>query len=294
MYSSYITNIIIGKRVIKLHYEKINIWDGFDGNINGKATLKIYIPDISEEIPSVQKRKGVLICPGGGYGFVSDREGEPIALAFAAQGFNAFVLTYEVAPAVKHPQPLLDVSRALCIIRENAEKWYTEKDKLAVCGFSAGGHLAASLGVFWKEKYLQELLHIPEGMNKPNALILNYPVITSQLDLTHRGSFYNLLGWDLDEPTYSTMSLEKYVTENTPPAFIWHTFSDICVPVENSLLFAQSMKNNNIPFELHIFPEGEHGLSLCDARTGNDDTLINRHAGKWFGLCVEWLRSFAF
>ena len=277
-----------------MYCEKINIWEGFNGDIKGKATLKIYAPDISKEIPTVRKRKGVLICPGGGYEFVSDREGEPIALAFVAQGFNAFVLTYEVAPAVKHPQPLLDASRAMCIIRENAEKWNTEKDMIAVCGFSAGGHLAASLGVFWKEKYLQEMLCIPEGMNKPNALILNYPVITSQLSLAHRGSFYNLLGENLDEVTYSTMSLEKYVSENTPAAFIWHTFSDSCVPVDNSLLFAQSMRNYCIPFELHIFPEGEHGLSLCDARTGNEDTPVNRHAGKWFDLCVEWLRNFAF
>jgi acetyl esterase/lipase len=241
----------------------------------------------------VINRKGVLICPGGGYGFVSYRESEPIALAFIAQGFNAFVLTYEVAPVVKHPQPLLDASRAMCIIRENAEKWSTDIDKIAVCGFSAGGHLAASLGVFWQEKYLQEMLHIPEGMNKPNAMILSYPVITSQQGLAHRGSFYNLLGMDLDETIYETMSLEKYVSKNTPPAFIWHTFADSCVPVDNSLLFVQSMKNNNIPFEMHIFPEGNHGLSLCDERTGNEDTLENRHAGKWFDLCVEWLKNFA-
>ena len=277
-----------------MNYEKINIWEGFHGAIKGKATLKIYVPDISNEIPSVKKRKGVLICPGGGYEFVSDREAEPIALAYIAQGFNAFVLTYEVAPAVKHPQPLLDVSRAMCMIRENAEKWNTEKDKIAVCGFSAGGHLAASLGVFWKDKYLQEMLCIPEGMNKPDALILCYPVITSQIGKAHRGSFYNLLGENLEESAYSSMSLEKYVSSDTPPAFMWHTFNDDTVPVENSLLFAQSMKNNNIPFELHIFPEGQHGLSLCDARTGNEDTFINRHAGKWFDLSVEWLKNFAF
>lgn len=277
-----------------MHYEKINIWEGFHGAIEGKATLKIYIPDISNEIPSVRKRKGVLICPGGGYEFVSDREAEPVALAYIAQGFNAFVLTYEVAPAVKHPQPLLDISRAMCMIRENAEKWNTKKDQIAVCGFSAGGHLAASLGVFWKEKYLQGMLCIPEGMNKPNALILSYPVITSQIGKAHRGSFYSLLGENLEESVYSSMSLERYVSSDTPPAFIWHTFNDDTVPVENSLLFAQSMKNNNIPFELHIFPEGQHGLSLCDARTGNEDTYINRHAGKWLDLSVEWLKSFAF
>ena len=277
-----------------MYYEKINIWDDFSGNVKGKATLKVYIPDISNEIPDIKKRKSVLICPGGGYEFVSDREAEPIAHAFMAQGFNAFVLTYEVAPAVKHPQPLLDVSRAICLIRENAEKWYTDKDKIAVCGFSAGGHLTASLGVFWKEKYLQEMLNITEGMNKPNALILNYPVITSQQGIAHRGSFYNLLGKGLNEEAYSAMSLEKYVTGDTPATFIWHTFEDTAVPVENALLFAQSLRNNNIPFELHIFPKGQHGLSLADERTGNEGTIVNRHAGRWFELCVEWLKNFAF
>jgi acetyl esterase/lipase len=189
---------------------------------------------------------------------------------------------------------LLDVSRAMCLIRENADKWCTDRNEIAICGFSAGGHLAASLGVFWKEKYLRDMLNIPEGMNKPNALILSYPVITSQVGLAHRGSFYNLLGEGLKEDAYSAMSLEKFVSADTPPAFLWHTFNDAAVPAENSLLFAQSMRNNNIPFELHIFPEGEHGLSLADERTGNEATPVNKHAGNWFELCVQWLKDFAF
>ena len=277
-----------------MHYEEINIWENFNGNVKGKATLKVYVPDLSPEIPNIAKRKGVLICPGGGYSFVSDREAEPVALAFTAQGFNAFVLTYEVAPAVKHPQPLLDVSRALCLVRENADQWHTDKDKIAVCGFSAGGHLAASLGVFWKEPYISQALNIPEGMNKPDALILCYPVITSQPGIANRDSFYNLVGKGLDEGSYSAMSLEKYVNENTPPAFIWHTFKDTCVPVESALLFAQGMRKYNIPFELHIFQEGEHGLSLADERTGNEKTAVNRHVGRWFDLCADWLGNFAF
>lgn len=277
-----------------MHYECINIWDNFSGSIKGKATLKVYVPDISNQVPNIKKRKGVLICPGGGYGFVSDREAEPVSLAFAAEGFNAFVLTYEVAPAVKHPQPLLDVSRAVCLIRENAESWHTDKDKIAVCGFSAGGHLAGSLGVFWKEPYIRDMLKIEEGLNKPNALILNYPVITSKPGLAHRGSFYNLLGEGLSEEEYSKMSLEKHVSTDTPPAFIWHTFEDECVPIENAFLFSESLRRFNIPFELHIFPEGQHGLSLADERTGNEETTVNRHAGTWFDLCVEWLKDFAF
>lgn len=275
-----------------MYYEKIHIWDSFNGDIKDKSTLEVFVPELLSEIPFIKKRKAVLICPGGGYAYASRREAEPVALAFAGQGFNAFILTYGTAPDVKHPQPLLDVSRAMCLIRENAEAWYMDKDKIAVCGFSAGAHLAASLGVFWNEKYLQNALNIPEGLNKPNALILGYPVITSLAGKAHRGSFYNLMGENLEESTYTAMSLEKHVNGDTPPAFIWHTFDDGAVPVDNSLMIAQSMKNNNIPFELHIFPEGEHGLSMCDERTAAHDAQINKYAGKWFELCVDWLNKF--
>lgn len=277
-----------------MFFNQINIWDDFKGNIQGKATLKIFIPDNSKEIDLNRKNKAILICPGGGYEFVSEREGDPVALAFLGLGFNVFVLTYEVAPAVMHPQPLLDVSRAMCIIRENAEKWHTESDKIAVCGFSSGAHLAASLGVFWDAQYIQDSLKIPYGLNKPNAQILCYPVITSQKDISHRGSFYNLLGKNQPEDVYESMSLEKHVKSNTPPAFIWHTFDDNCVPVENSLVFAQSLRKNSIPFELHIFPKGVHGLSLADQRTGNCDDYINDYVSKWFKLCVHWLENDAY
>lgn len=274
-----------------MQYEIINIWEGFKGAINGKATLTAYILDNSPEISLSRKNKAVLICPGGGYEFVSERESEPVALAFLAEGFNAFVLNYEVAPAVKHPQPILDVSRAMCLIRENAKRWNIDINNIALCGFSAGAHLAASLGVFWRENYIQESLGIVEGLNKPNALILCYPVISCKSGISHRDSFYNLLGANQKEEIYESMSLENHVNMDTPTAFIWHTFDDNSVPVENSLVFAQSMKKYNIPFELHIFPKGVHGLSLCDERTGNNAQLINPEAGRWFRMCIEWLKG---
>jgi len=273
-----------------MEYKIINIWEGFKGDIRGKATLTAYILDNSSEISLSRKNKAVLICPGGGYEFVSEREAEPVALAFLAEGINAFVLNYEVAP-IKHPRPLLDVSRSMCIIRENAEKWNIDINKIAVCGFSAGAHLAASLGVFWREKYIQKSLGIPEGMNKPNALILCYPVISCKSGISHRDSFYNLLGTNEKEKIYESMSLEDYVNKDTPTAFIWHTFDDNAVPVENSLVFAQSMKKYNIPFELHIFPSGVHGLSLCDKRTGISPELINPVAGKWVKMCMDWFKG---
>jgi len=246
-----------------------------------QPTLDTYI------LSGNKKRPAVLICPGGGYGFTSDREAEPIAMQFNAAGFHAFVLYYSVAPR-KHPQPLMDISRAMCIIRENAEEWNIESDKIAACGFSAGGHLAASLGVLWNDPVLDNVSGITKGMNKPNALILCYPVITSG-QYAHRGSFINLLGQQADEKLLSKMSLENQVNEHTPPAFIWHTFSDSAVPVENSLLFAQAMRAKNIPFELHIYPEGPHGLSLATKETDSGNMGEYPHVATWMHLCTEWL-----
>lgn len=251
--------------------------DGF------RPTMQTYILD------GGKKRGAVLICPGGGYRGVSEREAEPIAMQFNAAGFNAFVLYYSVAPR-KHPQPLLDVSRAMCIIRQNVDEWHVNIEKIAVCGFSAGGHLAASLGVHWNKPYIQNHIGIDNGRNQPNALILCYPVISSG-QFCHCGSFENLLGEGAKEELLLEMSLEHQINEKTPPAFIWHTFNDESVPVENSLLFAQGLRNKSIPFELHIYPDGRHGLSLATVETGEANNYIFSHAATWVKLCIEWLNE---
>lgn len=263
----------------------IQLWE--KGNYQSKGedgflpTLDTYILD------GEKKRAAILICPGGGYGFTSPREAEPVALQFAAAGFHVFVLNYSVAPR-RHPQPLLDVSRAMCIIRNNADEWNINPNKIAVCGFSAGGHLAASLGVHWEKSYIQNNEGISLGMNQPNALILCYPVITSDQH-AHRGSFENLLGSKISKDLLFEMSLEHHVNKNTPPTFLWHTVEDKAVPVENSLLFVQGLRKNNIPFELHIYPQGGHGLSLATEETADNSTQICDHVATWMGLCIEWL-----
>jgi acetyl esterase/lipase len=234
-----------------------------------------------------KKRPAILICPGGGYGFTSPREAEPIAMQFNAAGFHAFVLYYSVAPN-RHPQPLLDLSRAMCIIRESSDEWNVYTEKIAVCGFSAGGHLAASLGVCWDKPYLKAP-GITMGMNYPNALILSYPVITSG-EFAHRGSFNNLLGTDSGSESLYEMSLEQQVSSKTPPTFLWHTFADKSVPVENTLLFAQALRKCDIPFEMHIYPEGSHGLSLANEETATDTTGVHPHVTTWIKLCIEWLQ----
>ncbi len=268
-------------------HQIIKLWETafyqIPGDESFQPTLASYILD------GPKSRGAVLICPGGGYHFTSEREAEPIALQFNAAGFHAFVVYYSVAPR-RHPQPLLDVSRAMCIIRENADKWRVHPQKIAACGFSAGGHLAASLGVHWQKPYLQDIPGIQIGLNRPDALILCYPVITSG-PYAHRGSFDNLLGANPSQALLDEMSLERQVTTKTPPAFIWHTFNDDAVPVENSLLFASELRTHGVPFELHIYPEGPHGLSLATEETDNGSMGVHPHVATWMGLCVEWLRG---
>lgn len=243
------------------------------------VTLTAYVLD--DPMEKGTKRPAILVCPGGGYEFCSPREAEPIAIRYNAAGFHAFVLNYSVAPA-RYPSALEEASMAVSLIRKNAEEWRVKTDNIAVIGFSAGGHLAGSLGVFWNS----DPIKTADGRNKPNAVILAYPVITSG-EYAHRGSFEKLCG--SDEELIARMSLEKQVTKDTPPMFIWHTFEDKSVPVENSLMMASALRKENIPFELHIYPKGEHGLSTAQKDVGITGEGISSGIEDWVGQSMNWL-----
>lgn len=265
-------------------HQTLELWEpGMykSGAENFRPTLATYI------LAGEKKRGAVIICPGGGYSRTSPREAEAVALQFNAAGYHAFVVFYSVAPR-RHPQPLMDLSRALCIVRHHADEWQIDPEKIAVCGFSAGGHLAASLGVFWDALYLRDHPGITIGLNRPNALILGYPVITGG-KYAHKSSFQNLLGENADPEMYDILSLERQVHGNMPPVFLWHTVADQSVPVENSLLFAQALREHGISFELHIYPAGAHGLSLANAETAREGMPPLPHVAGWMGLCLEWL-----
>jgi len=220
----------------------------------------------------------VLVLPGGGYCNRAQHEGGPIAEKFNAAGINAFVLQYRVVPA-QHPAPVADAARALRIIRGGAKRWNLDPDKIAICGFSAGGHLAGSLGVHFDKPFCAPQAFEAPVSSRPDALILCYPVISSG-EFAHRGSFVNLLGEDAPDDALELMALERNVTAQTPPTFLWHTASDTCVPVENSLLFASALNAKKVPFELHVYPEGNHGLGLAEQQP---------HVATWAELCSEWL-----
>lgn len=272
-------------------YERINLRDISSKLKDSNAIMSTYIPENSEEININKKRETIIICPGGGYVGTSDREAEPVAFKFIAEGFNVVVLRYSVAPN-KFPKALTELAATVNYIRSKSKEWNVDKDKIIVCGFSAGGHLAGSLGVLWDNKILEEALEINKDNIKPNAMILCYPVITSG-EFAHKGSFDNLLGENVSEVEREKLSLEKLVSKNTPTTFLWHTLDDGAVPVQNSLFFANSLASNNVPFELHIYPNGVHGLSLCEELTAmnGQSEHINQHAGTWFKLAVEWIKN---
>lgn len=279
------------KGEVEMIYEKIKLKDISSKLKESNAVISIYIPENSEEININKKRETIIMCPGGGYVMTSDREAEPVALKFVAEGFNVVVLRYSVAPN-KFPKALIELAATVDYVRSKSKEWNVDKDKIIVCGFSAGGHLAGSLGVLWDNKILEEALEINKDNIKPNAMILCYPVITSG-EFAHKGSFDNLLGENVSEVEREKLSLEKLVSKNTPTTFLWHTFDDGAVPVQNSLFFANSLASNNVPFELHIYPNGVHGLSLCEELTAmnGQSERINQHAGTWFKLAVEWIKN---
>lgn len=251
------------------------------------AYMDCYFLDISDKLRYSKHRPVVVICPGGGYLRTSDREGEPIAMAFAAQGFHAVVLRYPCAPT-RFPVALYALGEAMLWLRSHAEEYSLDPAQIAVSGYSAGGHLAASLGVFWQEDFLTNHLGCTPQDIRPNAMILGYPVITSG-EFAHRNSFRNLLGENADPALLEYVSLEKRVSKATPPAFLWSTFSDEIVPVENTLLLASALRVASVPFELHIYSVGEHGLGLASKVTENHlGQRVCSACEGWIELACSW------
>ncbi len=262
-------------------YEKIR----FDED-NEEAFLEVYVADKIEGF----ERNAILVIPGGGYKNVcSDREGEPIAMAFMPYGYNAFVLHYSVC---KEPFPLqlIQASKAMKYIKDNAEKYNINSEKVFVAGFSAGGHIAASLGTMWHKKEIYEAVDMPYGYNKPAGMMLMYPVISAEF---HCFSFENLLMEEnpLEEKLHMC-SIENHISEDICPAFIMHTSNDQKVDVRNSLVLAERLAENNIKFEMHIYPDAPHGVAL-----GNEITMCgvekfnNPSIAEWVKNAVVWAKS---
>jgi|SRR5699024_1565597 len=224
----------------------------------------------------------VIVCPGGGYAHHADHEGEPVAKWLNSIGVSAIVLHYRIAPH-QHPAPLDDAQTTIRMARVNAKKWNIDPNRVGILGFSAGGHLASSAGTLFEEgdEFAKEAIN--RYSSRPDVMILCYPVITmASPQYIHEGSKLHLLGEQPSLSLVQKMSTEKQVTENTPPAFLWHTADDEAVPVENSLMFARSLGKFNIPYALHIFESGKHGLGLAEDHP---------EANLWPNLCEAWLKN---
>lgn len=255
-----------------------------------KVELIGYIPGNYDEIEEYRKHPAVIVLPGGGYEFKSNREKENVALKFLAEGICAFTLDYHVAPEAYFPQALMECYAAIAYVRNHAKEWNIDTDNVSVCGFSAGGHLACSAGAFWNQEFVKETFGNKYLTCKPDKMILCYPVITSG-PYAHRGSVEHLLGDQLKEQELvELISLENQITEDFPPTFLWHTMQDNCVPVENSLLLATQLAAHKIPLELHIYPGERHGLSLGTYLSDTGITYQDKNiVSEWIQKAIDFI-----
>lgn len=250
--------------------ELIRIWE------KGEYSYPLacgFVPSLVSYIHEDEKKRPcMIIVPGGGYRFVSPREGEIVARKFYDKGYNTFVLTYTTNLTLTEPlkeQPMKDLARAIRKIRQGAERYQIDPEKVILCGFSAGGHLCASVGVHYDD--IQDEHRVYKKFScRPDAMILSYPVITSGI-YAHKESFEALYGKQAAEQELEYMSLEKHVTKDIPPCFVWHTVSDQTVPVENSHLFARACKEQGVLYSFHLFSNGKHGLSLANEQWASGD-----------------------
>lgn len=248
------------------------------------ASVRGYLWDDYDTLRAHKIRPALVICPGGGYHWCSPREKDAPALEFLSMGYQVFILDYTCYPGdMSNFRSLRELGEAVCLLRERSGEWRIDPSKIAVLGFSAGGHLAASLGAFWNDPEVA----LRPGC-RPDALVLCYPVISTR-EFAHEGSAENISGGD--EAYRDKLNLLKRVTSDFPPAFLWHGGDDDTVPPENSLLLAVELRKHAVPFEYHLFGSGGHGISTCSQEVEAPDETCR----PWVPLCKAWLnRQFQF
>lgn len=279
--------------------------------------LTTYLWEPSPELPAGERRPLVLVCPGGGYLNCSDREAEPVALRFAAMGYHAAVLRYStygerrddfsrlstddyVKPHVLYPAQLRELGMAMLLLKRNAARWRIDSDKIAICGFSAGAHNCAMYAVSWNRPVLTEALGAEAEALKPATVILGYPVVDFGLtegvcaaDMPLYADMYRAF-FGTDAPgraQFDAVNPALHISRDTPPAFIWTTAADATVPPRNSLSLAAALSAQGVPFELHVFEDGPHGMGLCDQTSAGVAQHMNAAAARWPELADAWLKK---
>lgn len=276
----------------------------FEGVSN--ATLTAYIQASTLDNKFFGNRPAVIICPGGAYIGITEKEAEPVAFKFLSAGYHAFVLKYSIgADMAGLPAPFIDAAKAVMIVRENAERWCVNPDKISLCGFSTGGHVAATFAATWQEDYLTKALNADNQLFKPYALVLSYPL----LDM-YRFKVRNLEKAPDMQPllemifsaAYGTLNPDKVlmdkwscinrITPHMPPTFLWMTSEDALVDVEEGLDFIKALIANKVPYEFHVFEKGAHGLSLGERTVGYSESDMKKHgnAHKWVDMALNWMK----
>ena len=248
------------------------------------------VPTLTPFFPTPDKATGaaIVICPGGGYGHLAAHEGEGYARWLTQNGIAAFVLKYRLgSDGYRHPVMLQDAARAIRLVRANAATWQLDAKRIGIIGSSAGGHLASTLLTHFDAGDANAVDLVEQQSSRPDLGILSYAVITMG-GFTHHGSKNNLLGTNASPELVRELSNELQVTKETPPCFIWHTFEDKTVPVENSLQFAGALRQAGVPFDLHVYQKGGHGLGL-GTKDNDPDKML-----PWAHDCVYWLKAQGF
>ena len=245
-------------------------------------------------VNNTRMRDAMLVIPGGGYCAVcTEKEGEPIALEFVQKGYNAFVLNYRVGKDDIFPNQLLDAASAMIYIREHAEELHINPNRVFAVGFSAGGHLCASICTMFDYPEVKSVFGDKYVKVRPTGGILSYPV-TVMHGPAHFGSFINLLGKqpsEFTEDEINRLSIERVVNSNTAPMFIWHTVEDEIVPVKGSLMLAEALVDANVPFRMSIYPYGPHGISLGTEITKTNEHSIQDIASSWTYEADQWMKT---
>lgn len=258
----------------------------YKSELSATAIVKEYLHEKNREHGESRRYPAMIVFPGGGYRFTSEREAEPVAMKFYAEGYNVFTLYYSVAEEGSgkklFPAPLLEGCTLIDYVRQNAEELLVDPDKIAVVGFSAGGHVAGSVCTRGADPIVTDFLG-REAV--PNAALLCYPVITGG-EKAHRGSF-NCLTGETDVSVHEQYSVDRFVSEKTPPVFMFHTADDKTVPIENSIYMALKLAEYKIPFEYHVYRSGQHGLSTANKMVSTD----HPHVAQWIDEAIHFLKD---
>jgi acetyl esterase/lipase len=261
------------------------LWPGGAPGAQGVEPADIPTLAVFEAPVERASRAAIIVCPGGGYGHHAEHEGAPIARWLNSLGIAAAVLKYRLGPRYHHPAMLQDAQHAIRTLRARAPDWELDPQRIGILGFSAGGHLASTAATHFDPGNPIARDPIERVSSRPDLAILLYPVISLEPPVGHAGSQRNLLGEEPDGELVQFLSNERHVTPSTPPTFLFHTADDAGVPAENSLLFALALARAGVPYELHIYAKGRHGVGLA-----REDPVLST----WTARCADWLQGLGF